>query len=87
MRRVSKNAFSEVWEALSPITERAISDLMLEYGISHDDAHYFHDQLWMHAHGIASMIATRFCDWDLDKIGSMLSDCRTYLGRRYSSND
>ena len=77
------NAFAEVRETLVPLTERAISQLMAQYGLSHDEAHYFHDQLWMHAHGIAAMAATEFCTWDMGKVERMLRESRIYFARKY----
>jgi AcrR family transcriptional regulator len=70
------NALSEIRDALAPLMERSISQLMAQYHISHADADYLHDQLWMHTHGIASMIATDFCVWDTDKIAGMLANCK-----------
>lgn len=77
------NAFREIKEALTPIIERSIAELMSEYHIDHEEGHYLHDQLWMQAHGIAAMIATEFCDWNTDKIAGMLADCKVCLGRKY----
>ena len=39
--------------------------------------------LWMHAHGIASMAATEFCQWNLEKVKRMLEECEYYLSRKY----
>lgn len=75
-----RGAFEEVRESLRPMTEGAISALMLLYGIDRERAHYLHDQLWMQAHGIASMMAAEFCDWDFDRAKSILdSSCRAIL--------
>ena len=49
------NALAEIREALAPMMERSISALMAQYRIGHAEADYLHDQLWMHAHGIAAM--------------------------------
>ena len=62
---MQKNAFHEIRPALQPVIERAIHRFMERYRLSYDEAHHFHDQLWMHAHGIASMAATEFCQWNL----------------------
>ena len=71
-----QDAFEEVREALKPIMERSMTALMEEYHITHDQADYFHDQLWMHAHGIASMIATEFCHWNMEKVAGMPSSVK-----------
>ena len=69
------NAFEEMKSALKPVMER--------YRIGHEEAHHFHDQLWMHTHGIAAMAATSYCDWDMEKVKRMLAECETYLSRKY----
>lgn len=79
------NALSEIKEALAPMMERSISGLMAEYNISHAEADYLHDQLWMHTHGIASMIATDFCLWDPRKIEDMLKECRICFTKKYEA--
>ena len=78
-----QNSFDEMKQLLRPITEQAIQELMKQYEIDHEEAHYFHDQLWMHTHGIAAMAATEFCQWDMKKVEKMLSECELYLGRKY----
>jgi len=73
------NALTEIKEALTPMMEHSITALMDQYHISHSEADYLHDQLWMHAHGIASMVATDFCTWDMKKIVKMLDDCKKHF--------
>lgn len=82
-----QNAFSELREALIPIMDDSIARLMEQYNISREEAHYFHDQLWVHAHGIASMIATDFCDWKMDKVENMLTESVQYLSRKYGEEN
>ena len=79
------NAFSEIKQALLPMIEGAILELMQTYRISHEAADLLHDQLWMHAHGIASMIATDFCDWDMEKVGRMLTSSRSAFTKEYEA--
>lgn len=80
-----QNAYSEMREALLPVMREAILRLAERWHISEDEAHFFHDQLWMHTHGIASMAATEFCQWDLNKIKRMLKECEYYLSRKYEA--
>lgn len=77
------NSFAEVREALKPMMEQAMTGLMVQYHITHEQADYLHDQLWMEAHGIASMVATEFCRWDLQKAQGMLEACRDALTAPY----
>lgn len=79
------NALSEIREALAPMMERSIVELMAQYHITHREADYLHDQLWMHTHGIASMIATDFCVWDIGKIEDMLTECKACFTRKYEA--
>lgn len=82
-----QNAFSELREALAPTMEASISRLMEQYHIDHEEAHHFHDQLWIHAHGIASMIAMDFCRWDMGKAEKMLVECREFMEKKYGGQD
>ena len=68
-----------------PMIEEAIAGLMDTYHIDHTEADLLHDQLWMHAHGIASMIATNFCDWNMEKVERMLSDSRHAFTQKYEA--
>lgn len=79
------NAFAEIRQTLQPILEASIHKLMQKYAIDYEEAHYFHDQLWMHAHGIASMIASGFCDWKMEKVERMLKECKMYLSGKYEA--
>lgn len=79
------NALSEIKEALAPMIEHSIAGLMSQYRIGHAEADYLHDQLWMQAHGIASMIATDFCTWDTEKIQQMLADSKTCFAREFEA--
>lgn len=78
-------AFAEMKPALLPIIEQSIDELMEQYHISHDAADELHDQLWMHAHGIAVMTATNYCDWDMDKAQRMLNRCQKALTKDYEA--
>lgn len=79
------NAYAEIKQALLPIIEQSIQKLMDTYHISHEEADILHDQLWMQAHGIASMIATNFCDWNMEKVGKMLAECRRVFTQKYEA--
>ena len=50
-------------------------------GISREEAFFFHMEQWVYVHGIASMIATSYLDWDMEFVSRALSDC--YLGLKY----
>lgn len=79
------NAYSEIKRILLPVIETSISELMDRYHISHEEADKLHDHLWMHTHGIASMIATDFCDWDMEKASFMIQECQTAFTGKYEA--
>ena len=43
-------------------------------GLSRDDAYRFHLEMWIYVHGIATMIATGYLNWDEEQIGRMMAD-------------
>lgn len=49
-------------------------------GLSRDDAYRFHLEMWIYVHGIATMIATAYLEWDMDFISAALTD--DYQGLR-----
>ena len=79
------NAFAEIKQALLPMIEGAIAELMDTYHIDHKGADFLHDQLWMHTHGIASMIATNFCSWDMTKVERMLAECKRVFTQKFEA--
>ena len=47
-------------------------------GLSRESARLFHLEMWIYVHGIASMAATSFLDWDTELISASLTD--VYMG-------
>lgn len=79
------NAYTEMKELLLPTIESSVQELMGTYHIDHTKAELLHDQLWMHAHGIASMIATHFCDWNMNEVQRRLQDCKDSFLKKYQA--
>ena len=52
-------------------------------GLSRDDAYRFHMEMWIYVHGIATMIATAYLEWDLDFISAALTDAYQGLRLRF----
>lgn len=77
------NAYNEMKQMLSPIINYSIEKLMKKYKIDHKEADQLHDHLWMHTHGIAAMIATSFCDWNLEKVKKMLDQSKEVFTKKY----
>ncbi len=82
-----QNAYKEMKSALLPIMDQSIRKLMEQYGIEYGEGHRFHDELWVYAYGIAAMIATDYCTWDMDTVKLMLDDCKFYLGVKYGGKN
>lgn len=78
-----ENAFTELKDALRPIIDASINELMGKFQISREEADILHDQLWVHTHGIAAMIVTGFCHWDMNKACQMIQNCEEALTQKY----
>lgn len=77
MRDRSNENTDDNSEELRPILEIIKSTLNL----NENDAFIFHVELWVFVHGIATMIATSYLDWDMDFVSAALTD--TYNGLKY----
>lgn len=61
---------------------RPLIDLIRQAtGLSEEDAYLFHIEIWLYVHGIATMIATDYLDWDMNFVSGALTDC--YIGLKY----
>ena len=65
--------------SVRPLLEIIQSNL----NINEDEAYLFHLEMWIYAHGIATMIATSFLNWDDALISKLLSDAYEGLKHRY----
>lgn len=74
-----KDEQNEVSEELNSFANM-ISEML---GITKEEAFVFHLEMWVYVHGIASMIATGYLDWETDMISRMLSDAYLGLVERY----
>ena len=52
-------------------------------GISREDAKVFHLAMWVYVHGIATMVATGYLDWDWELISRMMTDQYEGMKMRY----
>ena len=63
---------------------RPIQDLIMKnLGIDENEAYFFHLELWLYVHGIATMIATNYLEWDIEFIDKALTDAYQGLKNRY----
>lgn len=53
-------------------------------GLSKEEAYLFHLEMWMYVHGIATMIATAYLEWDWNMISRMLTDAYQGMLKRYT---
>ncbi len=54
--------------------ENAVSIVMKSTGLSRDDASVFHLEMWAFTHGIATILATSFLEFDYETVSRMLTD-------------
>ena len=60
------------------IDDRILDLVCKATGLEKDAAYLFHLETWVYVHGIASMLATGYLEWDDDFVSNSLSDC--FLG-------
>ena len=70
MRDRSGEQIEENREEIRPILDIVMKNLHL----TEDEAYLFHMELWVYAHGIATMLATSYLDWDMEFISNTLTD-------------
>lgn len=67
-----------------PDFEKSLLNTVQTYtGLSAEDARRFHLEMWVCVHGIATMIATDFLEWDAALISDTVSDIFFGLKARY----
>ena len=76
MRDRSRETFDE-GDSIKPLIE----EIQKQTGLSEEDAYRFHLEMWVYVHGIATMIATSYLEWDLDTVSEVLADA--YVGLKY----
>lgn len=80
MRDRTEERIEENREEIRPI----LGIIMTNLGVSEDDAFLFHLELWLYVHGIATMIATNYLDWDIDFVNNTLTDAYEGLKHRFT---
>lgn len=74
MRDRTKEDHSERKDEIKPIIEI----IMKNTGLSEEKAYLFHMEMWIVVHGMATMIATNYLEWDVEFMSQVLTD--TYFG-------
>ncbi len=83
MRDRTDERIEENREEIRPM----LNIIMKNLGISEDEAYLFHLELWLYVHGIATMIATNYLDWDIEFISRALTDAYEGLKHRYTGRE
>ncbi|MGN0143228.1 MAG: TetR/AcrR family transcriptional regulator [Roseburia sp.] len=52
-------------------------------GLAEQEAHLFHLEMWIYVHGIATMMATSYLDWDWEMVSRVLTDAYQGMRIRY----
>ena len=79
MRDRSSEQIGDGKNELKPLIEI----IMKNTGLSEQDAFMLHLEMWVYVHGIATMIATSYLEWNWDTISQMLTDGYEGLKERY----
>lgn len=77
MRDRSSEKIEENRETIMPLLELIQDNL----GLDGEEAYLFHLEMWLYVHGIATMIATSYLDWDRELISRVLTDA--YIGLKH----
>ena len=75
----SGQTIGEDWDAIRPI----LAVIQKNLGVDEDTACLFHLEMWLYVHGIATMLATSYLDWDEEFISKVVTDAYEGLRRRY----
>ena len=76
MRDRSGEETAENREALAPV----LDIIQKNTGLDREKAYLFHIEQWVFVHGIATMLATSYLDFDKETVSSVITDC--YQGLR-----
>lgn len=79
MRDRSQESIEEDKEQIRPLLDLIKQNL----GLNEENAYLFHLEMWVYVHGIATMIATSYLDWEDKFISKIITDAYTGLKYRY----
>lgn len=65
-------------------TKPLIQIIQKNTGMSQQDAHMFHLEMWVYVHGIATMIVTDYLEWDWELISRILTDGYEGIRKRFA---
>ena len=67
--------------------EKIVEMVMESTGLDRKRAYMFHLEMWIYVHGIATMLATGYLNWDWEIISKMLTDAYCGMKERYSAGE
>lgn len=83
MRDRSHEIIREDLDSIQPLL-RIIQE---NTGMGAQEAYLFHLEMWVYVHGIASMIATGYLEWDWELVSKMLTDCYEGIRTRFPGQE
>lgn len=83
MRDRSREKAQQENEELKPL----IKLIQKNTGMSEENAYLFHLEMWIYVHGIATMTATSYLEWDTDFVSRLLTDAYLGLKHRYCGEE
>ena len=83
MRDRSEEQVSQAADEIKPFVEL----IQKNTGLSEQEAYVFHMEMWVYVHGIATMLATNYLEWDWALISKMLTDSYEGLKKHYSARE
>lgn len=79
MRDRSHESKEENREEIRPLLELIQQNL----GLTEENAYLFHVEMWIYVHGIATMLATSYLEWDETFISKVITDGYEGMKARY----
>ncbi|MBO4989428.1 MAG: TetR/AcrR family transcriptional regulator [Clostridia bacterium] len=80
MRDRSHERIPEGFDEIKPVIELVQANT----GLSEEEANLFHLEMWVYVHGIATMLATSYLNWDKKLIEKTLTDAYEGLKFRFT---
>lgn len=79
MRDRSREKIEENKESIRPLLQLLQKNL----GIGEEQAYLFHLEMWIYVHGIATMVATSYLNWDEEFVSKVLTDAYQGLSKHF----
>ncbi len=67
--------------------EPLLAIIQKNYGLTREKAELFHIGMWVYVHGIATMVATSYLDWDTEFTSNMLTTAFNGMKKEFISEE